>query len=237
MNNGIAETRRLTQNIDGWLHDEEGKLLFNAARQCSGKGVIVEIGSWKGKSTSWLGHGSKAGAKTRIYAVDPHIGSQEHQVGGGVWTFEEFKRNIEASGVNDIVVPIVKTSEAAAKNFSERVEFVFIDGAHEYEAVKQDFDLWYPKVVEGGIIAFHDTIGWTGPKEVVKNDVVHSHHFRNVRFAHSITIAQKVAANTAIDRIRNRYVLFLKTVYELIHNMNPPKIVRTGVIRLFGFLH
>lgn len=232
----LEETRALTQNLDGWLHDSEGELLYETAKSCSGRGVIVEIGSWKGKSTSWMGRGAKQGKRVKIFAVDPHVGSNEHQSGGKVWTFEEFKQNIKATRVEDIVIPLVTTSEEAAKELTDPVEFVFIDGAHEYEFVKQDFDLWFPKVIEGGTMAFHDTIGWIGPKKVVAENVARSESFKNMRFVHSITMAQKVQRNSTYDRIRNRYILFLKSLYEIIHNQNPPKVVRRLFIKVFSFI-
>lgn len=232
----IDITRDLAKPIDGWLHDYEGELLYTIAKNCAGSGVIVEVGSWKGKSTTWIGRGSRRGKSTKIYAIDPHVGSTEHQAGGKVWTFEEFVRNIKASGIDDIVVPMVKTSEDAAKEVAEPVEFVFIDGAHEYDFVKLDYELWYPKVITGGTMAFHDTIGWIGPKKVVSEDIAHSRHFRKMRFVHSITTAVKVPENSIFDRMHNRYVLLLKGLYEIIHNQNPPKIVRIFFIRFFLLL-
>lgn len=105
--------------------------------------MIVEIGSWKGKSTVWLAKGSKDGKGIKIYAIDPHKGSSEHRKWyGKVWTFEEFKENIKKARVDDVVVPIVKTSEETVRNWDKLVELLFIDGAHEYELVKQDFLLW-----------------------------------------------------------------------------------------------
>lgn len=236
MKSDLDQTKELTKDFDGWLHDSEGELLYRTAKNCSGSGVIVEIGSWKGKSTSWIGRGSKQGNRIRIFAIDPHTGSNEHQSGERVWTFEEFKRNIAAAGVSDIVTPIVKTSEDAAEGFREPVEFVFIDGAHEYEFVKQDFELWFPKVIEGGMVAFHDTIGWPGPKKVVREIVARSGHFKHMKFVHSITTAQKTSQNSTWDKIRSQYVLFLKDIYELIHNQNPPKLVRNICIRVFSVL-
>jgi len=91
----LEETNKLTQKIDGWLTENEGRLLYRLAKNCRGHGAIVEIGSWKGRSTVWLGKGSMRGSRTKIYAIDPHIGSSEHQEENGeVWTFEEFKQNI-----------------------------------------------------------------------------------------------------------------------------------------------
>jgi predicted O-methyltransferase YrrM len=74
MDSRIEETRRAAKDVPGWLTDAEGELLFNLAKSCSGKGVIVEIGSWKGKSTIWMARGSQAGHGVKIYAIDPHEG-------------------------------------------------------------------------------------------------------------------------------------------------------------------
>ena len=38
----------------------------------------------------------------------------------------------------------------------EKVDFLFIDGDHSYEGVKQDYEMYSPLVRKGGIIAFHD---------------------------------------------------------------------------------
>jgi len=53
MNVQIEQIKLLTRNVDGFLDEKEGILLYNLAKNCTGKGVIVEIGSWKGKSTIW----------------------------------------------------------------------------------------------------------------------------------------------------------------------------------------
>jgi predicted O-methyltransferase YrrM len=207
--------KEIVKDIDGWFTDNEGELVYNFARNCKGKGVIVEIGSWKGKSTIWLGNGSKDGDKIKIYSIDPHIGSSEHHKNDKkIWTFEEFKKNIKYAKVDDMIIPLIKTSEDAAKSFDKPVEFIFIDGAHEYESVKLDMKLWFPKIINGGIIAFHDTINFSGPKKLVKESVFKSTVFRNVGFVDSITYGQKVERNTFKDRIRNRYMLLLKHLSE-----------------------
>src|SRR5262245_36875384 len=138
--------------VEGWLNPAEGRVLFALARQCTGRGAIVEIGSWKGKSTIYLARGSLGGSRTKIHAVDPHTGSPQHwETMGEVHTFEEFQRNIRAAKVDDLVVPHVDFSVAIARRFELPVEFIFIDGLHEYEGVKADFEAWFPKVLEGGI--------------------------------------------------------------------------------------
>lgn len=212
----IEKIRKIAGKVDGWLKDQEGELLYTLAGKCTGKGVIVEIGSWKGKSTSWLGAGSKAGNSIMIYAIDPHIGSSEHnKIFGKVQTFEEFNSNIKNAKIEDIVVPIVATSEEAAEKFEHPVELIFIDGAHEYEMVKLDFELWYPKLIDGGIMAFHDTTWWAGPKKLVKEKIYKSKSFRNIKLVNSITYAEKVIENTAKDRFRNRYNLLQKNIHVI----------------------
>ena len=230
------EIKKVVDKVEGWLSDREGELLYNLATNCRGKGVIVEIGSWKGKSTIWLGKGSKAGNKVKIFAIDPHEGaSTRSETDRKVRTFEEFKKNIKNAEIGDVVIPIVKTSEEAAKNFNDSAELIFIDGAHKYELVKLDFELWYQKLIYGGIMAFHDTIGWSGPKKVVEEYIYKSKCFRNVGFVDSITFAEKVKQNSAKDMIRNRWVLFLKNVCTFASKLylpRPLKIVGKKLITL-----
>src|SRR5204862_2126445 len=65
----VAIERRVA-GIGGWLTPKEGRLLYELARGCTGRGVIVEIGSWKGKSTIWLASGSRRGPGVFVYAID-----------------------------------------------------------------------------------------------------------------------------------------------------------------------
>ena len=223
----IGEIRGFIDGVEGWLSHKEGELLYNLAKNCTGRGCIVEIGSWKGKSTIWLGKGSKRGSSIKIHAVDPHIGFPDvEETYGKIWTFEEFKTNINASGVDDVIVPVVKTSEDAARDFHDPVELIFIDGVHQYDYVKLDFELWFPKVLEGGIMAFHDTTGTQGAKQVVEEYVYRSRHFKNVRFADSITFAEKVKQNSLQDCLKNRYMLLLKHLYEFACKLHLPKSLR-----------
>ncbi|MBI2558015.1 class I SAM-dependent methyltransferase [Candidatus Woesearchaeota archaeon] len=225
MRKELKEIQQLVDKVHGWLSPHEGITLYNLAKNCTGKGVVVEIGSWQGKSTIWLAKGSKKGNNVKIYAIDPHTGSSEHKEAyGKVWTFNNFKKNINKANVEDIVVPILKYSDKAAKTFNKPVELIFIDGSHEYDLVKLDFELWFPKVIDGGIIAFHDTVGWEGPKRLVKEIILKSRNFKSVKFAdYSITYGRKVKKNSVFDRIRGRYVLILKNLYEIPYNLNLPK--------------
>jgi len=222
----ITEVRKLADSVDGWLTPREGEFLYNAAKNCPKGTVIVEIGSWKGKSTIWLGKGSKEGNKVKIHAIDSHTGSSEHKKRfGKVWTFEEFEKNIKKANVSDIVVPIVKTSEDASKNWNKKVGFLWIDGAHEYEMVLLDYKLWEPHLVKGGVIAFHDSQD-QGPKKVVNKYLYFGSKFKKIGFMDGTTYATKVDRITAADKIMNLYVLLLTTIYSLAGKAPLPKFVK-----------
>ncbi len=222
----IEEISQFVKGVDGWLTDKEGRLLYHLAKNCRGHGVIVEIGSWKGKSTIWLAAGAKAGKKIPVYAIDHHKGSPEHYQWYGakdIWTFDEFQKNLALAGVADIVIPVVKTSAAAAKDFNQPVELIFIDGAHQYELVKLDFELWFPKLIEGGVMVVHDTAGWApwpGPIKMVKEKIYHSLYFKDIGLVHSITFAKKVKINSPQDRWKNQLMSFIRFPSEIIGKLN-----------------
>ena len=196
----------LLTGVPGWLTDEEGEALYELAKRCTGRGAIVEIGSWKGKSTICLGLGSRAGNGVRIVAIDPHTD----------YRFGDFKANIERAAIADLVTPVPALSHAAADDFREPIELLFVDGSHEEEDVRADFDQWVPKVVDGGWVAFHDTTWTAGPRRVVGERIYRSRSFKDVRFVvGSTTVARKVARNSFVDRLRARYVLALKTAFWL----------------------
>jgi predicted O-methyltransferase YrrM len=198
------EVKELIKDVPGWLSDEEGEALYELARACTGQGVIVEIGSWKGKSTICLGLGSRAGNGVRIFAVDPHA---DYRHG-------EFRDNIERVGIADLVEPVKGFSQQVADGFEEPVELLFVDGSHEEDDVREDFEKWVPKVVEGGIVAFHDTTWHAGVRRVVAEKIYGSRQFKDVRFViGSTTVARKVAKNSARDRLHARRVQATKAVF------------------------
>jgi len=120
MNDFSVHVKPLIAEVPGWLTDEEGEALYDLARACTGAGVIVEIGSWKGKSTICLGRGSLAGAAVPIYAIDPHAD----------YRFGDFKANVDRAGITDLVRPVTSLSQSAADEFQESIELLFVDGSH-----------------------------------------------------------------------------------------------------------
>lgn len=212
----MLDFNKQIKNIAGWLTEAEGLFLYNTAKKVKAPNVIVEIGSWKGKSTVCLGSGSRDGHKVKIYAVDPHIGSSEHQkMFGKVDTFEEFKQNLHNAGITEYVEPIRDTSESSAGSFIKPIGFIFIDGAHEYKFVRLDFKLWFPKVIIGGILAFHDSWHFMGPSLATAIPLLVSSQIRNPKLVDTITYFEKVQRSSLVDRIRNIVFVAYRTLFGI----------------------
>jgi predicted O-methyltransferase YrrM len=183
------DVRRLAAPIDGWLSDAQGCALFRAAAATTGRGHIVEIGSWKGRSTAWLAAGARL-AGSKVYAIDPHTGSREDPAAA---TLAEFHANLAGAGLADYVEALVMTSTDAARIVDGPVELLFIDGDHSYEAVRHDAALWLPRLVEGGTVMFHDVgaAGYDGPRRVFRRSVCWDARFDGIRRVGSMVIARR----------------------------------------------
>lgn len=154
--------------IKGFLADDEAQALYRHAREASALGPVLEIGSYCGKSTIYLGLACRAHNGT-VFALDHHRGSEEHQLGeffhdpdlydasaGVMDTFREFRRNIHRAGLDEIVVPVVAGSETAARHWQTPLAMVFIDGGHSLDAALTDYRCWTPHLMRGGVLAIHD---------------------------------------------------------------------------------
>jgi hypothetical protein len=118
---------------------------------------FVEVGSWKGKSSSYMCVEIANSQKDiEFFCVDHFIGSIEHKNDPNIFNlYETFKSNMLP--VESYYTLLKMSSICAANTFDDKsLDFVFIDASHEYEDVKNDIFHWYPKVKDGGILAGHD---------------------------------------------------------------------------------
>lgn len=204
------------EKIDGWLSEGEAKYLYSLACYGPGTGALVEIGSWKGKSTVVLAAGSKAARREKVYAIDPHRGGPDQEGLGykNIDTEGEFRENIRTAGVDDYVVPMVMRSSDAVQTWQDPIRLLWIDGDHDYGAVKNDFILWEPHVIDGGVVAFHDTYAWEGPRKVVEEYILPSNRFSILGFVDTITAAKKQRP-CHWDKMRRRIFLSIRYLYIL----------------------
>jgi len=172
----FEEIRSQVSNIQGWISDQDGILLYKLARFNAPKPNIVELGSWKGKSTVWLASAIRDRGEGLVYAVDHWKGSNEQIHKELLKDYEEdqlyyeFLNNLKQLELLDYVKPIKMDTISATRQFDVNFEIglLFIDASHEYEDVRRDFEFWSPMVMVGGFIMFHDAVdSWPGVKRVV----------------------------------------------------------------------
>ena len=127
--------------------------MFMTARSLQDGANIVEIGSFKGRSTCCFAYGCTESNK-HVYSIDTFNGNDvdfHHRD-----FFDEFRVHVERCGLWDYVTPCPGFSYDVVKIWDRPIHLLFIDGSHEYEDVLADFEGFYPHVVPGGIVAFHD---------------------------------------------------------------------------------
>ena len=124
-------------------------------------GHFVEVGSWKGRSASFMAveiYNSKCKDIIKFDCVDTWKGSIEHQDMDIIKEdslYKTFLENIQP--VIDIINPIRKTSLEASQMYEDNtLDFVFLDASHEYNDVIDDIKTWLPKIKNNGILAGHD---------------------------------------------------------------------------------
>jgi len=232
----IIIDKKKVQNIEaieGFLTRNEGLLLYSLARMQKPHSTIVEVGSWKGKSTAWLSHGMIDGGSSgsRVVAVDHGIGDSgtgpENSRGA-------FLQNMQKSGVSNVIDPIFKKSEDAIKGWQKPIDLLFIDAAHDFENVKKDF-LWEEYLSDGGLIVLHDGLeAVLGPAGMYIQRVLNSGDFKNFGTVDSILFAQKTAGHKG--NILRRKILTSLLRFNLIlggfYNRSPKQGFRKTIMRI-----
>jgi predicted O-methyltransferase YrrM len=146
----------------GWLLNEEVELLYYLATRAIG--TIVEIGSFKGKSTCCFIIGSMDGNRHEVISIDKmeRYDEYNHDYGEVLDTFNKVVGECDTHRLNTLIKENSDTAHVKIQDNS--VDLLFIDGGHSAGQVKRDFDNYYPKVNAGGLILFHDS---TNPNEFV----------------------------------------------------------------------
>jgi hypothetical protein len=127
-------------------------------------GAIVELGSWRGRSTVALAFGARSGHGARIYSVDPHsempgvdLGVPFGNYGPGDW--RHFYWALVKSDTADLVWPIGLSSAAALEAFKYmdlRIGLLWIDAEHTYEATRHQVFDFIPLLTVDAPIAMDD---------------------------------------------------------------------------------
>lgn len=168
-------SRPLYHNLMGWLHGRrfdkrayggmirhtEAGMLYRWAREVPPGGVVVEIGCYAGLSTSYLVKGTEK-SRAQIYAIDPFdtdLEKQAERTDNCVALENKPSRKLveermQALGAADRVTLIEGYSQEVVQDWSEEIDFLWIDGNHDQ--AYRDFADWSPFVKPGGRVGFHD---------------------------------------------------------------------------------
>ena len=138
------------QQMPGFLLPAAALRLHQAAAEAPSGGVIVEIGSFAGKSLVCLAHGAMSrGPKDplELVAVDVHF-------------HHGWEAAIGHLGLRHLVTPVEVGSVVAADTWNRPISLLYIDADHGPAHARVDFVAWEPFVVAGGIVALDDTVGF-----------------------------------------------------------------------------
>lgn len=148
-------------------------------------GPCLEIGSYCGKSTLYLGSGVRDGGG-QLFALDHHRGSEEHQLGEEYHdpelydaelkcmdTMPALRRTLRRANLEDVVIPLVTSSRNAGRFWTTPLSLVFIDGGHAFETAITDYQTWAGHICTGGYLAIHDIfaseeLGGQAPHHIYK---------------------------------------------------------------------
>ena len=144
------------KSIGGWCNFED---IYSDMVQKHKKGHFVEIGTFFGKSASYMGvEIANSGHDIKFDTIDTFEGSPDeikgkHKIATQVDMFAEAQKHLKDLPVNIIKNDSIKASRKYKKG---TLDFVFVDGSHLYEDVKRDIEVWMKKVKKGGYIGGHD---------------------------------------------------------------------------------
>jgi hypothetical protein len=194
---------RAVADVEGWMTEGQGRALFDAARSCPSGGRVVEIGSFRGRSTIVLA--LAAGDDVEVVAIDPHAGNDRgpQEIDGfadeAADDHARFVANLMQASVLDRVRHLRMFSDDALEHV-DVVDVLYIDGAHRYAPALADIRQWGAKVTDGGTLLIHDSFSSIGVTAAIVRELVTSPRFRYVGRSRSLAIYR---ADPAGDRCRS----------------------------------
>ena len=206
------QRRALALATKGFMPAAEGDALWEAAVE-AGRAVpgapMVELGSYCGRSTIWLGDAAESVGAV-LFAVDHHRGSEENQAGwehhdesvvddrtGKMDTLPFFRAAIHDAVLEESVVAVVGTSPVVASTWTTPLALLFIDGGHGEAPARADYEGWTPHVAVGGTLAIHDVFpdpadGGRPPYEQIFAPALESGRFQLLSATGSLRVLRRV---------------------------------------------
>jgi len=154
---GVPETPGWLREVEataGWLSRDEALALHRYASEVV-SGAIVEVGSYRGRSTAALSAGARAGVP--VFAIEPHEAMSDESTGTfGPEDRAAFYRTMLRTGASRNVRLLNTSSEVLSPGWTAPVSLLFIDGLHDEPSVSRDWRAWRPHLVSGATVVFDD---------------------------------------------------------------------------------
>jgi predicted O-methyltransferase YrrM len=222
LNDAWEETRK----VPGHLLENEARFLGLLAACVPGTGTIVEIGSFKGRSTVMLAKVAAHYGSGPVVAIDPHNSPilLDLEANPEASTYQDFLNSINAAGVSGHVEPHLAYSNDVASTWKRPILVLWIDGDHSYDGVKKDLEGFLPHMEPYGVVAMHDALHVSpGPIRMFVEEILRSDRFGPAGFVHSIAWAQFRPADgyrfqqqrRSLDRSASRLSPFVQEGKEL----------------------
>lgn len=189
------------EGVEGWLTPDQAQRLDDSARSVNAGGRIVEIGSFRGRSTIVLA--SAAEASVEVIAIDPHGGGDrgprevQASLPRGEQDLEAFQANLARAGLAPRVHHIRRTSRDALGAVSGTIDLLYIDGAHRFLPASSDIRRWGRRVAPGGTLLIHDAFSSVGVTLAILTQLVFASSFVYVGRVGSLAEYRRPAAPLA----------------------------------------
>jgi predicted O-methyltransferase YrrM len=157
---------RASAHVDGWLTEAQARRLAARAAAVPAGGTIVEIGSFRGRSTIVLALSASTGSE--VVAIDPHGGGDRgpQQIAAdpalGAADHAAFHANLGAAGVAERVRHVRLPSGEALGELEGDLALLYVDGAHRPGPARDDLRRWGARVAPGGAMLVHDAFSSVG---------------------------------------------------------------------------
>jgi hypothetical protein len=151
------------RDVEGWLTEAQARRLWACAAAPRPAGAVVEIGSFRGRSTIVLAHAAGA-----LVAIDPHGGGDRGPqeiapvAERGEADNAAFEANLAAAGVRGRVRHVRRESARAHADVAGPLSLLYVDGAHRFGPARADVAGWGARVAPGGTMLVHDAFSSVG---------------------------------------------------------------------------
>ncbi|MEQ1872274.1 MAG: class I SAM-dependent methyltransferase [Ilumatobacteraceae bacterium] len=193
--------------VQGWLTQDQALLLHSASAATEAGDTIVEIGSFRGRSTIVLAMAAPDGVE--VVAIEPHAGNDRgpQEIAGyaaeASIDSEAFHANLARADVSDRVRHVRLFSHEAHDAIAGEIALLYVDGAHRYGAARGDVRDWGSRVAPGGTMMIHDSFSSIGVTLAIARELMGSRRWRYVERSRSLAVYRADLAGSGRSRWGN----------------------------------